>query len=439
MTSQRPRNIANDIIDCVETATAKWTRQKKSEERYPVNVRYRASRMTKEPRTSQKEAAWQVMEAAYMAASGRGRLPALARQLFYQARPKIMALTDNKELGYGYFSLTLVPDYIEEKGVDWNVVYDARGHFQEPHTNRRIGCGTIEVDNYLRAAKDPAIIAAEFAGASVDVIGPSGGVAGVLFCEKEGFNPLFKAVDLANRYDLMIISTKGVSVTAARRLIDTVCGDHDLPLFTLHDFDVAGFLIHGILRRDTRRYQFSNNIEPIDLGLRLADIDGLEREPAAATKTSEYTLRDQLKENGATDTEIEILLKERVELNALASNTLIAMIERKLKAHGLEKVVPDEDVLEEAYRAFDRSERLRERFEELEAEFDDEADEIAIPKNLARRVRAVLAKHADLRWDDALQIVLDKTQLDRVRDDKRRAREKSGDFNESDDDDEDDD
>ena len=27
---ERPRNIANDILDCVETATAKWTRQKKS-------------------------------------------------------------------------------------------------------------------------------------------------------------------------------------------------------------------------------------------------------------------------------------------------------------------------------------------------------------------------------------------------------------------------
>jgi hypothetical protein len=39
--TKRPRDIANDIIDCVETTTAKWTRQKKSEERHPGNVRYR--------------------------------------------------------------------------------------------------------------------------------------------------------------------------------------------------------------------------------------------------------------------------------------------------------------------------------------------------------------------------------------------------------------
>ena len=162
----------------------------------------------------------------------------------------------------------------------------------------------------------------------------------MLFCEKEGFNPLFKAVNLANRYDLMIISTKGVSVTAARQLIDDICGDNDLPLFVLHDFDVAGFLILGTLQRDTRRYQFSNAIEVIDLGLRLDDIAGLEREPAAATKTSASILREQLAENGATDAEIDILLDERVELNAMTSDALIAMIERKLKDYGLEEGDP---------------------------------------------------------------------------------------------------
>jgi hypothetical protein len=292
--NSRPRNIANDILDAVETATSKWTRQKKSEERHPGNIRYRASRMTREPRATQKDAAWQMMEEAYRAASGPRNLPASARQIYYQAHPKIMALTEDKQLAYGYFSQTLLPDYIEEHGVDWNVVYDARGHFEEPHTSRRIGCGTIEVGNYLHKSKDPEVVAAEFSDANVDIIGPSGNISGVLFCEKEGFSPLFRAMNLANRYDLMIISTKGVSVTAARKLIDEICGGHGVPLFVLHDFDVAGFMILGTLQRDTRRYQFSNAFEVIDLGLRLEDIAGLEREPAAATKIRESLLRDQL-------------------------------------------------------------------------------------------------------------------------------------------------
>jgi hypothetical protein len=430
--TDRPRNIANDILDAVETATSKWTRQKKSEERHPGMIRYRTSRMTREPRTTQKEAAWEVMERAYMAASGNNTLPAMARQIYYQARPKIMALTEDKELQYGYFSQTLLPDYIDEHGVDWNVVYDARGHFMEPHTNRRIGCGTIEVRNYLHALKDPDIIAAEFADASVDIVGPSGNLAAVLFCEKEGFNPLFRAVNLANRYDIMIVSTKGVSVTAARRLIDNICGDHDLPLFVLHDFDVAGFLILGTLQRDTRRYQFTSDIEVVDLGLRLTDIAGLEREPAAASRVSANILRGQLAENGAAGSEINILMDERVELNAMTSDGLIEMIERKLQAYGLEKVLPDGDLLAETYRAFHHSQELRKKFEQIR---DDSKDAgIEPPTNLQEQVRAVLSKHDDLRWDDAVQIVLDKTQLDHVRTEKQKAKKKSGDFTDADED-----
>jgi hypothetical protein len=430
--TDRPRNIANDILDAVETATSKWTRQKKSEERHPGNIRYRASRMTREPRTTQKEAAWEVMEQAYMAASGNGTLPAMARQIYYQARPKIMAMTEDKELNYGYFSQNLLPDYIEEHGVGWNVVYDARGHFEEPHTNRRIGCGTIEVGNYLHKMQEPKIVPAEFADANIDIIGADGNLSAILFCEKEGFNPLFRAVNLANRYDLMIISTKGVSVTAARQLIDNICGDHDIPLFTLHDFDLAGFLILGTLQRDTRRYQFSSTVKVIDLGLRLADIAGLEREPAAATKVSADIRRAQLAENGATNAEIALLLGERVELNAMPSDALIAMIERKLRAHGLRKVIPDDDLLGKTYRAFHHSQELRNKFEKLEVEFATEHTGIVVPGNLQEQVRAILDEHRYLRWDDAIQVVLDKTQLERVRTEKQKAKKKSGDFTDAD-------
>jgi Topoisomerase 6 subunit A/Spo11, Toprim domain len=432
MTNPRPRNIANDILDVVESATSKWTRQKKSEERHPGNIRYRMSRMTREPRSTQKEAAWQVMEESYMAASGNNTLPAMARQIFYQARPKVMALTENKELAYPYFSQVLLPDYIGEHGLSWNVVYDARGHLEEPHTNRRIGVGTIEIGNYLHAMKAPEVIAAEFANANVDIIGPSGNISAVLFIEKEGFGPLFKAVNLADRHDLMIISTKGVSVTAARLLVDEVCGGNDIPLLVLHDFDIAGFMILGTLQRDTRRYQFSNSFKMIDLGLRLEDIAGLEREPAAATKTGEADLRAQLAANAATPNEIEILPRERVELNAMTSDALIAMIERKLKAHGIKKVIPDDELLDEVYREFHRSNELREQFEELESKFEE--SKIKVPKNLKNRVRKVLEKNPDFRWDDAVRVVLNETHLDQVRENKKKQRAKAGNFVDDDDD-----
>ena len=127
----------------------------------------------------------------------------------------------------------------------------------------------------------------------------------------------------------------------------------------------------------------------------------------------------------------------------MTSDALIAMIERKLKAYGLKKVVPDDDLLGEAYRAFHHSQQLREKFEEMEKEFEEEEEEeekdteIDVPQNLKEQVRKVLDKHDDLRWDDAIQMVLDKTQLDRVRGEKQKAKNKSGDFTDINEDEED--
>ena len=45
------KNMATDILDVVREGTKRWTRTKKSEERHPGMIRYRMSRMTKEPLT----------------------------------------------------------------------------------------------------------------------------------------------------------------------------------------------------------------------------------------------------------------------------------------------------------------------------------------------------------------------------------------------------
>jgi hypothetical protein len=86
------------------------------------------------------------------------------------------------------------------------------------------------------------------------------------------------------------------------------------------------------------------------------------------------------------------------------------------------------DLLEKTYRAFHRSQRLGERFKEMDEEFDKEAAAVEIRKELEERIREVLAEHDDLGWDDAIQLVLDETQLDHVRAEKEKAKKKSGDF-----------
>src|SRR6516164_4879949 len=109
-----------------------------------------------------KEAAYSVMEEAYLKASGNGALPANARQIMYAARGKILVLTGKTEFGDNYFTQTLLPDFQNdnpELTADWQVAYDARGHFIEPHTNYEIGLGTIEVQDYVnsKAELGPAV------------------------------------------------------------------------------------------------------------------------------------------------------------------------------------------------------------------------------------------------------------------------------------------
>jgi hypothetical protein len=195
------------------------------------------------------------------------------------------------------------------------------------------------------------------------------------------------------------MSTKGMSVTAARQLVDKICGDHDVPLLILHDFDKSGFSIAGTFQRDTRRYTFQNEIEVIDLGLRLEDIEGLQNEPAF-DKGSVEKRRRNLRENGATREEIEFLLTQRVELNAMPSDRLIAFIENKLEAHGVEKIVPDKKELAEAFRRFKRGERIK-KIVEAELKIKDEVEQV--PDNLEDAVAEILAEHRKLRWIDAVQ------------------------------------
>ena len=276
---------ANKIIGLVKAGTAQWAKQRKAEERHAAALNNRRYVMTRRRSVSIKDAAWQVMKDAYMKASAGGTLPAHARQIMYAARPHVQAMT-GKNLDDKYFTQTLLPDYMEAHPAGWNVVFDARGHFHEPHTEREVPLGTIEVRNYLgdvasHSVEEPSFDIRE---KRYPTLGPKHRYGAIMFIEKEGFMPLFEAVHLAERYDLAIMSTKGMSVTASRELIDTLCHRHSIPLLVFHDFDKSGFSIAGTLKRSTRRYSFGGGIQVIDAGMRLGDIDGLPSEAATPVK-----------------------------------------------------------------------------------------------------------------------------------------------------------
>jgi hypothetical protein len=123
---------------------------------------------------------------------------------------------------------------------------------------------------------------------------------------------------------------------------------------------------------------------------------------------SETARRKNLLLNGATPKEAELLLDKRVELNALTSDQLVAFIERKLKQHGVKKVVPAKQTLDDAYRLFARSHEAEQIIERELAKLKGGTD-VKVPSDLGKAVRRYLEKHPLDRWDDAVSAIVQRT------------------------------
>ncbi len=144
-----PDSVATALVDLAQSVTTRWAKQRRAEERAASAKARRKDALAHKMRPiTLKEAAWGVMASAYAVASDNGRLPANPRQIYYAARGTILGMTGKERLDSNYFSQRLLVEYIEETGVSWDICWDDRGHFREPHTDREIGLGTLAVRKY---------------------------------------------------------------------------------------------------------------------------------------------------------------------------------------------------------------------------------------------------------------------------------------------------
>jgi hypothetical protein len=140
----------------------------------------------------------------------------------------------------------------------------------------------------------------------------------------------------------------------------------------------------------------------IDLGLRLGNIEGLADE-AVFDLGTRGARRANLERNGATVEEIDFLLDRRVELNAMTSGQLVAFLERKLQQHGIKKVIPNADTLADTYCLLAHSRAAEPVVKRELAKFNEMA--VQVPADLEGKVREHLAKHPEVRWDEAVAAI----------------------------------
>jgi hypothetical protein len=241
-------------------------------------------------------------------------------------------------------------------------------------------------------------------------MGPANRYRFALFVEKEGFNPLIEAAQITQRYDISLESTKGMSVVAARQLVEKL-SEQGVTTLVIRDFDTYGFSIAHKLQSDTRRYTFKTRPKVIDLGLRLADVRAMRLESEPVDYDSQMDPRINLRECGATEEECDFLIRrspsggwtgERVELNAMTSDQFVAWLEGKLDEVGVAKVIPDRDTLAHAYRRAVRRQQVQEAIDEAVARVKAMADaEIVVPDDLTDRIREKLKGSAQ-SWDAVL-------------------------------------
>jgi hypothetical protein len=156
------------------------------------------------------------------------------------------------------------------------------------------------------------------------------------------------------------------------------------------------------------RFAYKTQPKVIDLGFRLEDVEALGLIGERVTYMTKVDPRECLRQSAATEDECAFLVSggrpgrwegRRVELNEPTVPQFIEFLERKLKEHGVEKVVPEGDELAAAYRLQVKRARLQLVIDEALKEIDGE--HVEVPADLRKRL-AKKIKGKPVPWDKAL-------------------------------------
>jgi DNA topoisomerase VI subunit B len=431
--------------------TSEWTKMKlKTERREKLTEKKKEEirEPKKEKAKSIEAGCFEVMEESYRHVIGRDRKdasgkwtqvigrgsdpPAKCRQIMYRVRTLVLA----KE-GYKWFNpksaaaafrstlkkfLKLHPEH-----SGWNVVYDARGHFREPHTEKSVDIGQIDVRRYVGSWDesdlyvDPVV---KFPDACEHgTPGPKHRFEFALFIEKEGFNDLLAYRRIQERYDIALFSTKGMSTSACRELIDRL-SQAGVTTLVAHDFDKTGVSINHTLGKTSDAYTYKKPPKLIQIGLTWEDVVSLdlakEGEDVELTKRTKPNQkrgkdpREKLREMDVPEDGVRFLCSgydgdkrcyvgKRVELNHLTNDRFIQWLEGKFKQHGVCKVVPPEEHLKKVYEEGFRRTHVKTKVERSVTQAQGQADklEVEVPEDLVKTVGDAI-KDTTTPWHEEL-------------------------------------
>jgi hypothetical protein len=157
-------------------------------------------------------------------------------------KPKIL---DSK-----YFEQNLLIQYQRKYTRIPGLIREPREELVEPHTEKKVPIGTLDVEAY----KFPAYVYED-----------------ILVIEKKGLKPVWESVRLAERFDLAMVHGEGQPSEALRTLLERAESEgYKGRILAGHDCDHSGYIIAHTMSEETER-MLGYKVDIIDLGLKVAD------------------------------------------------------------------------------------------------------------------------------------------------------------------------
>lgn len=268
---------------------------------------------------------------AFNIASNNGRYAITARQIWYKIR-EIAPIVETKNT-YGEFTQKILSEWIDANPeYEDKVNFSDRGNFYVD--GMQMGLGTANVRSFINRL-----------GKASNTFDCYGGISStmhiednfdleykydkVLYIEKTGFDAIFKAEKIGEKYNMMIVSGQGFSTRAAKTLLHEV-HNRGLKLYCLHDLDISGIFILNSFKNTNIKFKYEIPIE--DLGVTFEDVEkyGIEPEKVEikeeeSKKLSSLPYKYQHFFNAGT-------MYRRVELNAFTTEQMLEILDRKLSS-----------------------------------------------------------------------------------------------------------
>lgn len=305
----------NELLEKLNKAIAKENRAFSSENKKTNNRAIMRNYMTE----------------AFNKASNNGKYAVTVRQIWYKLR-EIAPLVESKTT-YSDFSQKIVSEWIDANPeFEDKVNFSDRGNFYVDGS--QVGLGTANVRGFINSL-----------GRASNTFDCYGGMSSsihiednfnleykydkVLYIEKTGFDAIFKAEKIGEKYNMIIVSGQGFSTRAAKTLLYELY-KRGLKLYCLHDLDISGIFIFNSFMNTNIKFKYEIPIE--DLGVTLEDVKrygivpelvDIKEEDEKKLKSLSYEYRKFFDDGD---------MYKRVELNAFTTEQMLEILDRKLSA-----------------------------------------------------------------------------------------------------------